>query len=601
MPKAIKTCFIFFVVLSTLPAFSQIREQAALAEQFFKSGEYEKALSIYDQLYHKKNGDQIFYQEYINTLLKLKKFDEAERVIKKKIKENPKYKIDLGQLYLEKGEQNEANKIFDAVLDDMPADQMAISETANSFYAIGNYDYAIKTFLVGRKILKDEDAFIYELINLYRFKRIKDGLTIELLKMIAQHPEFLQTAKNNISRTFENEDDYNFLKTQLLKRIQKDPQNTNYVDLLAWQYIQQKQFDLALIQIIALDKRSNDDGARVYALGNILIENKATDAATKAFDYLISKGEKSSYYIPAKVALLRLKNQQILDGNYQPADIQSLVDAYNELLNQFGRNAQTAFAISHLAHLKAYYQNKFAEAEDLLVQAINYPGLKPETQAEIKLDLADIYVSDNQRWEAALLYGQVEKSFSGEPLGQEAKFKNAKLSFYNGDFAWAKAQLDVLKASTSQLIANDALDLSLLIQENLANDSTGNALKLYAKADLLQYKNQDQQAILTLDSVAIRYPQNDLADDILMMKANIYTKQKEYQKAADSFKEIISNYSYGIWADDALFKLATLEEDHLNDKVNAQKHYEELIEKFPGSLFVIDARKRFRNLRGDSL
>lgn len=601
MQKAIKICFIFLAIISTLPVFAQINEQAAVAEQFFKNGEYEKALSIYDQLYHTKNGDQIFYQEYINTLLKLKKFDEAEKIIKKKIRENPKYRIDLGQLYLEKGDNNEANKIFDAVLDDMPANQMAISETANSFYAIGNYDYAIKTFLVGRKILKDDDAFVYELINLYRFKRIKDGLTIELLKMIAQHPEFLQIAKNNISRTFENEDDYNFLKIQLLKRIQKDPQNTNYIDLLAWQYIQQKQFDLALIQIIALDKRSNDDGGRVYALGNILIENKAVDAAKKAFDYLINKGEKSSYYIPAKVALLRLKNQQILDGNYQPADIQSLVDDYNELLNQFGRNAQTAFAISHLAHLKAYYQNKFAEAEDLLEQVINYPGLKPETQAEIKLDLADMYVSDNQRWEAALLYGQVEKSFSGEPLGQEAKFKNAKLSFYNGDFAWAKAQLDVLKASTSQLIANDALDLSLLIQENLANDSAGNALKLYAKADLLQYKNQDHQAISTLDSVAVLYPQNDLADDILMMKANIYIKQKDYSKAAESFKEIINNYSYGIWADDALFKLATLEEDHLNDKVNAKKHYEELIEKFPGSLFVIEARKRFRNLRGDSL
>lgn len=601
MQKAIKVCFIFLAFIFSFPAAAQISKQAALADQFFKSGEYEKALTIYNQLYHIRNGDQLFYQEYINTLLKLKKFDEAEKIIKKKIRQNPKYKIDLGQLYLEKGDDKEANKIFDAVIDDMSANPSAISETANSFYAIGNYDYAIKTFLIGRKILKDDDAFVYELINLYRFKRIKDGLTIELLKMIAQHPEFLQIAKNNISRTFENEDDYNFLKTQLLKRIQKDPQNTNYIDLLAWQYIQQKQFDLALIQIIALDKRSNDDGGRVYSLGNILIENKAVDAATKAFNYLISKGEKSSYYIPAKVALLRLKNQQVLDGNDRPEDIQNLVDAYDELLQQFGRNFQTAFAIRQLAHLKAFYQNKFSEAEDLLEQAIHYPGLKPETQAEIKLDLADIYVSDNQRWEAALLYGQVEKSFSGEPLGQEAKFKNAKLSFYNGDFAWAKAQLDVLKASTSQLIANDALDLSLLIQENLANDSTGNALKLYAKADLLQHKNQDQQALLTLDSVAILYPQNDLADDILMLKANIFIKQKNYTKAAESFKEIIANYSYGIWADDALFKLATLEEDHLNDKINAQKHYEELIEKFPGSLFVIEARKRFRNLRGDSL
>ncbi len=580
---------------------AQEGSQPELASQYFRNGEYDKALSIYDQLYHIKNGDQIFYKEYLNTLLKLKKFDEAEKIIKKKIKEDPKYRLDLGQLYLEKGEAPEADKIFNTIIDELPANTLAISETANTFYGIGNYDYAIKAFLNGRKLLKDDEAFIYELINLYRFKRIKDGLTIEVLKMVENHPEFLQLAKNNMSRAFENEDDYSFLKTQLLKKIQKSPQNISYIDLLAWQFIQQKQFDLALIQIIALDKRTNDDGGRVFSLGSVLSENKAYPAANRAYEYIISKGEGSTYYIPSRVALLRSKNQQILEGKHKTSDIISLATEYEKLINQYGKSYRTVFAIRELAHLKAFYQNQLIDAEKLLEECLAFNNIKPETQSEIKLDLADIYVLDNQRWEATLLYGQVEKTFSGEPLGQEAKFKNAKLSFYNGDFNWAKAQLDVLKASTSQLIANDALDLSLLIQDNLAFDSTGNALKLYAKADLLQYKNQDDLALITLDSVGRLFPQNDLADDILMLKSKIYLKHFEYSKASDVLKEIIKNYSYGIWADDALFNLAILEEDQLDDKTNAKKHFEELIEKFPGSLYVIEARKRFRNLRGDSL
>ena len=254
-----------------------------------------------------------------------------------------------------------------------------------------------------------------------------------------------------------------------------------------------------------------------------------------------------------------------------------------------------------LANLKAFKLNQLSAAQTILEEALAIPGVKDQTLAEIKLDLADIYILNNDRWEAALLYGQVEKSFSNEPLGQEAKFKNAKLSFYNGDFSWAKAQLDVLKASTSQLIANDALDLSLLLQDNLAFDTTGNALKMYAKADLLQFKNQLDESLTLLDSINIAFPNNDLADDILQSKSKIYIKKSDYKKTSEILNELIEKYSFSIWADDALFNLAMLEEEKLDDKINAQKHYEKLMTDFPGSLFVIEARKRFRNLRGDTL
>ncbi len=596
-----KIFFILYIFLGILSSKAQNLNDEFLAEQFYRNGEYEKALTIYTQLYHSKNGSTIYYTSYLNTLLKLKQYDEAEKVINKSIRENSNFKIDLGKLYLEKGDVAAANKIFDGIIQNMPNDQTQISEIATSFYSSDNYDYAIKAFLNGRKLLKNDDAFVYELINLYRFKRIKDGLTFELLKIIDSRPEFLQMAKTSILRTFENDADYEYLKSQLLKKIQKDPQNTTLLDLLIWQYIQQKQYNMALIQTIALDKRLNDVGGRAYALGNLLSENGAFDIANKAFEYLISKGEKSPYYISGKVALLKNKNEQILSGTYTSNDIESLASSYESLLTEFGKNSQTVFAIRELANLKAFYLNKLTEAENLLEQVLAFNGVNSQTLAEVKLSLADIYVLNNDRWEAALLYGQVEKSFSNEPLGQEAKFKNAKLSFYNGDFSWAKAQLDVLKASTSQLIANDALDLSLLLQDNLAFDSTGNALKMYAKAELLLYKNQFESSLQLLDSINMIYPRNDLADDVLISKSKIFIKQNDFQKAALVLKEIIEKYSQSIWADDALFTLAKLEEDKLNDNINAQKHYELLITNFPGSLFVIEARKRFRNLRGDTL
>jgi tetratricopeptide (TPR) repeat protein len=596
-----------FITSLTILAFvfnstkAQTSDQDAIANQFYKSGEYDKALNIYKQLYQAKNGSSTYYKEYLNTLLKLKLYDDAEKIINKEIKQNPVAKLDLGALYQEKGDLASADKIYNSVIQQMQPDQFSINDVANAFYGTGNFDFAIKTFLVGRKLLKDDNIFSYELLNLYRYKKMKDELTQESLKLIENQPELIPMIKGNLARTYENNNDYNILKSLLLKKIQKDPQNTNYIDLLAWQYIQQQQYDLALIQLIALDKRTNGNGAKVYSLGDLLFENKAYETANKAFNYLIEKGPNSTYYISARVAILRSKNKQILDGKYVREDITNLANDYENLLKEFGSSAQTIFAIRQLANLKAFYLNQYDEAEKLLESTLTFPNARPQTLAEVKIDLADIYILNNERWEAALLYGQVEKSFTNEPLGQEAKFKNAKLSFYNGDFTWAKAQLDVLKASTSQLIANDALDLSLLIQDNLAFDSTGNALKMYAKADLLQFKNLDIQSLTTLDSITVLYPQTDLSDDILMLKAKIYIKQNDFTKAAITFNNIITNYNNSIWADDALFQLAVLEEDKLNDKQNAQKHYQQLIEQFPGSLYVIEARKRFRNLRGDAL
>ncbi len=600
----IKRLFITSLTILTFvfnSARAQTSNQDAIANQFYKSGEYDKALNIYKQLYQEKNGSSTYYKEYLNTLLKLKLYDDAEKIINKEIKQNPVAKLDLGALYQEKGDLASADKIYNSVIQQMQPDQFSINDVANAFYGTGNFDFAIKTFLVGRKLLKDDNIFSYELLNLYRYKKMKDELTQESLKLIENQPELIPMIKGNLARTYENNNDYNILKSLLLKKFQKDPQNTNYIDLLAWQYIQQQQYDLALIQLIALDKRTNGNGAKVYSLGDLLFENKAYETANKAFNYLIEKGPNSTYYISARVAILRSKNKQILDGKYVREDITNLTNDYENLLKEFGSSAQTIFAIRQLANLKAFYLNQYDEAEKLLESTLTFPNARPQTLAEVKIDLADIYILNNERWEAALLYGQVEKSFTNEPLGQEAKFKNAKLSFYNGDFTWAKAQLDVLKASTSQLIANDALDLSLLIQDNLAFDSTGNALKMYAKADLLQFKNLDIQSLTTLDSITVLYPQTDLSDDILMLKAKIYIKQNDFTKAAITFNNIITNYNNSIWADDALFQLAVLEEDKLNDRQNAQKHYQQLIEQFPGSLYVIEARKRFRNLRGDAL
>lgn len=423
----------------------------------------------------------------------------------------------------------------------------------------------------------------------------------EYLVLLNTNPEILPQAQNVLAAILEDKADYDLLKTALLRRLQKDPQNVSYTEFLTWQYIQQKEFDMALRQTLALDRRLKEDGGRVFDLSRVLLSNLAYDQAVEALNYLVAKGDGGKYYIPAKVDLLNTKFKQLTANKFSQSDLLAIEKDYLSHLNEFGRVSTMANAVRQLANLQAFYLQKPAEAGEELSKLIALPGTSPVVLAQAKLELGDIYILTGEIWEAALLYGQVEKQFSNDTYGQEAKFRNAKLSYFQGDYVWSKAQLDVLKSSTTQLIANDALNLSLLISDNLQKETDTAALKKYSYADLLIFKNQPDKALSLLDSLNILYPGNSLSDDILMAKSRIFLKLNETDKAVVQLQEIIDKHSSDLWGDDALFMLADLYENKLSQPSKALELYQKIITDFPGSLYVIEARKRFRLLRGDKL
>lgn len=590
---------IVFVSLGSAKLFAQNNE-LQLATQYNANGEPQKALEIYQKLY--KQNNESYYSYYINTLLSLKKFDEAESVAKKLTRKHPnvnEYQIVLGTIYTQQGNLDKADAIYDNLLKNLPADQMEIANLANQFYQNANIDYAIKIFLQGRKLLKSDEAFTYELINLYRFKRDKVSLIEEYLNFLPSNPSFITQAETTFANIFEGDTDYNLLKTAILRRIQKAPQQTIYAELLTWQYMQQKEYDLALNQALALSRRQNDEGNSIYELCRTLNSNEAYDVAIRGYEYIIAKGVSNPLYIPAKIELINTKNQKITAGKYLPADLLGLEQDYMALLTEFGRNNNTVFAMQKLANLQAFKLHKITDAQKLLESAVTIPNIRTDLLASCKLDLGDVYLLNNLPWEATLLYSQVEKDFPNTAIAQDAKFRNAKLAYYTGDFTWAKGQLDVLKAATSQLIANDALNLLLLINDNTTADSSGAALKIYARADLQIFAEQPARALVALDSIDKKFPGNSLNDDILMAKSRIFIQQKNYVDAVALLKKIFDDHPTELWADDAVFMLGDIYENHLDDKTNAKTWYQKIITDYPGSLWINEARKRFRLLRGD--
>lgn len=601
---------ILFLLLATgaeaqifRPGQSLTPDESTLAIQYYQDGDYEKALVLLEKIYAIPNNEA-YFDIYFNTLIKLKRYDVAEKVVKKEIKKSPQndmYPIALGKLYQEKGDVQAANKIFGDVISKLPKDEFKIRNLANNFYRFENYDFAIQTFKQGRKILGNEQLFSFELLNIYRFKKDKPMLMQEYLDVLATMPQLLPQAEAVLSAVFEDKNDYQLFQTAILKKIQKEPDAEIYIQLLTWNYIQQQEFDMALRQLIAFDKRTKADGGTLFNAIYTFVDNGAYETAIKAYDYLLTKGKDNQYYLPSKIEMLNTKYNLRTSGKYTVADLSLLAKDYEALLAENGKNRNTLFAIKKLANLQAYYLNQPALAEKELEEAIKMPGVNDLEVGQLKLDLGDIYILTNEPWEAFLVYEQVSKQFEGQPIGNEARFRSAKLSFYQGNFEYSNGQCLVLKAATSQLIANDALNLSLLITDNIQTPADSNALKMYADAEMLLFRNLPERAIKKMDSITIAFPKNSLTDAVMMSKARIWIKANDFQKAAEILKKVTEDFKDGIWTDDALFTLGDLYEKKLNDIAQAKIYFQKLITDYPGSMFSAEARKRFRNLRGDGV
>lgn len=596
-----KLILIISFCLSAWCSSAQENVDDALPYQYYQQGQFQEAAILLEKLFNKTNSDA-YFELYFTSLLKIKKFEEAEKLVKKLIRQNPKkptYSIALGRYYQEKGQTNEANKQYMQAINSLPAEEYKIRELANNFYNFQAYDLAITTFLQGRKLMNDNKPFTFELLSIYRYKKDKNMLIQEYLNALPDMPQLLPQAESVLSTVFEDNSDYQLLQTALLKKIQKEPQTEIYTKLLIWQYLQQQEYETALRQLIAQDKRIKDDGAILYQAANTFLSNQAYPVAIKAYEYLLLKGKENEYYLPAKVELVNAKYQLVIAGKFEKNAIIELTGAYQAILDEYGKTPQTVFALKKWVNLQAYYLNDLEKAEKGLEEALKIPGLPNAETGQLKLDLGDIYILTQQPWEAILLYEQVAKQFENQAIGNEARYRSARLSFYQGNFTYAKSQADILKASTSQLIANDALNLSLLISDNLQSSTDSSALKMYADGEMLEFRNLGAKALIKLDSIPVAFPNNSLLDDILMAKSRIFIKNNEISQAVIVLKELTEKQQTSIWADDALFTLAGLYETNLKDNEQAKVLYQKLINDYPGSMYTTEARKRFRKLRGD--
>jgi tetratricopeptide (TPR) repeat protein len=596
---------ILAILLLSMPLILRGQVDPKLADYYFQNGELEKAASIYEKMYQQNAGD-FYFERYIACLMDLSRFEECEKVLQKQIKKEPNkviHYVHTGKLYDKQGQEAKAAEQYKKAIEKLPADRFVVDNLASNFNSMARYDLSLLAYERGGILLKNKNMFAFNLAELYHRKEDTPKMVEMYLNAVNENTAYLPSVEAMLLRYATSDSEQMELQTQLYARIQDDPKATIFPELLSWLFLQKKDYKNAFRQLKSVDRLNDEDGNRVFNLALIADNDHDYDAAIDGYDYIITeKGKSSPFFIEAKRNLLSCKRKKLTEGYSFTKDELLLVEReYESFLDEVGRNNRTGSIVLELAELEAFYLQDLDKATKLLENLIEFPMLDAKTTAQAKLALGDFYLIKGERWEATLLYSQVDKAFKDDVMGHDARFKNAKLSYYFGDFDWAKAQFNVLKSSTSKLISNDAIDMDVFIMENTGMDSTTTALEAYAQAELLVFQNKNAEAFIKLDSIRKEFPEHSLEDDIFYLKAQMYKKLRILDKAVECYEKIINNYKDDIRADNALFEMATLYEGPLKDKEKAKGLYEKLFTDFTGSTLAVEARKRFRILRGDKL
>ena len=579
----------------------QVDEQ--LARNFFNNKEYDKAADLYQQLYINYRYYHYFSQ-YIECLIFLDKFDEAEKDLRSFIKNDNttnkwRSNVILAYVLFRNNEKDKSDKVLKKLINELPADKNVFIQIANVMNAKDFNEFAIMLYDRGAGIPSMDCKFYMEKAQAYLSMTDFEKATENYLLHLEEDPSDYDVVKTRMSYMLR----YNLedsviddIRFALLKKAQENRDSEVFAELLVWFALQMKDYEIALDQEIALDRRFGEREFDIVYLAKISRDNEQYDIAIKAYDYLVKKSQEGAFYEEAVVGMIQVQYQKM---NMLKSD--NTMEAYSNLEKriekeclELGISDKTIPILIIRADILAFQLNEMDKAIDVLNDALLL-NISRLNKAKLKMELADIYLFKEEVWEATLLYSQVDKSMKEEPIGHEARFKNAQLRYYIGEFDWALAVLNILKSATSKLIANDAMTLSLTITDNLEYDTI--ALQRLAKADFYIYQKRYDIANKILDSVNVYNPNEVSMPYLLMRKAHIAMENNDYVMADSLYKRVYQGYADSYMADDALMKDAILLERFLDDKEGAMECYAKLIDEYAASVYVAQARSAYRRIR----
>lgn len=587
----------FFIVLFLFLTICAKAQNEQLANNYFDRGEFEKALVSYEELLKMQVGNSNYFQRVVECYQQLEQYDKAEKALQERL---DKYRqsnllVELGYNYQLQKNNEKATKYYDQAIEKIKINANEVYGIAYVFERKSLIDYALLAYQTALE-KEPKMSFNFQMAVLYGQKGNTDLMIETFLAEGFQNPQNLPIIQNQLSRFMTEDTDENFnntLRKALLLRTQKS-QDLFWNDFLSWYYVQLKEYSKAFIQQKAIYKRNPESFSNIVNLAEMAIDDKDSEAAKEILMFVLDNTNNLDLLIQAHSYLVEMKIDTATEKDY-PAITQEL----DVLIKQFGVSPYTLSLLKLDANFSAFHLKDTEKAKTILKNAMDMP-LNKYQLAEVKMDLADILLFEEKFNQALIYYSQIENDLSGDVIGQEASLKTAKTSYYKADFKWASHQLKVLKSASTQLIANDALDLFLLISDNTVEDSTQVALKQFSRGDFLLYQNKKQDALSQFQLILKEHKGEEIEAVTLLRIGKIYEKQGDYTKALENYNEIITNHKDGIYIDEALYYSAEIYNLILNDAEKAKPLYEEMIFKHEDSIYYVDSRKKYRQLRGDT-
>ena len=587
----------FFIVLFLFLTICAKAQNEQLANNYFDRGEFEKALVSYEELLKMQVGNSNYFQRVVECYQQLEQYDKAEKALQERL---DKYRqsnllVELGYNYQLQKNNEKATKYYDQAIEKIKINANEVYGIAYVFERKSLIDYALLAYQTALE-KEPKMSFNFQMAVLYGQKGNTDLMIETFLAEGFQNPQNLPIIQNQLSRFMTEDTDENFnntLRKALLLRTQKS-QDLFWNDFLSWYYVQLKEYSKAFIQQKAIYKRNPESFSNIVNLAEMAIDDKDSEAAKEILIFVLDNTNNLDLLIQAHSYLVEMKIDIATEKDY-PAITQEL----DVLIKQFGVSPYTLSLLKLDANFSAFHLKDTEKAKTILKNAMDMP-LNKYQLAEVKMDLADILLFEEKFNQALIYYSQIENDLSGDVIGQEASLKTAKTSYYKADFKWASHQLKVLKSASTQLIANDALDLFLLISDNTIEDSTQVALKQFSRGDFLLYQNKKQDALSQFQLILKEHKGEEIEAVTLLRIGKIYEKQGDYTKALENYNEIITNHKDGIYIDEALYYSAEIYNLILNDAEKAKPLYEEMIFKHEDSIYYVDSRKKYRQLRGDT-
>lgn len=604
-----KAAFLIPFLLTSLAVSAQNHGEIQLANEYLLKGDKKKAVELYKDLSKSDANVPLIHNNYINLLMDLGTYEEAHAYLKKILRrdpENMQYKLDVGLVYVRSGDLSKADRYLRDIISEVKSNVQLSKMMSDYLAARSLTEYSILTLNESRSFLGNPYLFCLDLAMLYRIQGQQDKMVQEYLSYVTQSSANIQYVKNVMQALLTKPEELESLERLLYDKVQKNPDVEVYSDLLIWVTMQQKNFYASFIQARAYDKRYKKEGEKSMEVAKVALDNEDYENASKIYRYVIREYSGSSNHLLARLGLIRTREARVKASFPVNIDsVKTLIEDYHKFIEKYPDNANSLEATRNEALLFANFLDQKDSSIQILNKLIANPRASLYLKSKAKLDLGDIYLIKGEPWESTLLYSQVEKTQKENPVGYEAKLKNAKLSYYKGDFRLSQEHLDILKEATTREIANDAMELSMRIKENIAFDSVGEALKQYAAVELLLYQNKQDEALEKIKSLkqgsagTVTFSNQTILDDVYWLEANMRMKRGEFEEAIGLLQKILTDYPDDVLSDDAFFLQAEIYERQLKNKAKAMEIYREFLNKYPGSVFAAEARKRFRTLRGD--